>query len=91
MPGVSESLHMGHPDFRIGGRIFATLGCPDARSAMVKLSPEQQDMATSVEPAIFTPLKSAWGRRGSTLIPLQAADARTAASAISMAWTNHRR
>jgi hypothetical protein len=57
---------------------------------MVKLSREQQDMVTSAEPAIFAPAKGAWGRRGSTLIRLQAADSRMVASAIRTAWASHR-
>ena len=42
LPGASEMSHMGHPDFRLGGKIFATLGYPDASWGMVKLTPEQQ-------------------------------------------------
>ena len=41
LPETSESAHMCHPDFRVGGKIFATLW-PAAGWAMVKLTPEQQ-------------------------------------------------
>ena len=66
MPGATESAHNRHPDFRVGPRIFATLGYPDADWAMVKLPPEMQEMYVTAEPAVFTPVKGAWGRRGST-------------------------
>ena len=42
LPEAIESAHMGHPDFRVGGRIFATLGSPDSSHGMVKLKPDQQ-------------------------------------------------
>jgi hypothetical protein len=63
MPGATESAHMGHPDFRAANRIFATLGAPDARYAMVKLDPVQQEMLVAAEPAIFAPVSGGWGRR----------------------------
>ncbi len=88
MPGATENAHNGHPDFRVGGRIFATLGYPDSKWAMVKLNPEQQDMVTMAEPEIFSPVKGAWGRRGSTLMLLERAGKTTARCAIRMAWTN---
>jgi hypothetical protein len=88
MPGATESAHMGHPDFRAANRIFATLGAPDARYAMVKLDPVQQEMLVAAEPAIFVPVSGGWGRRGSTLILLERADTDTARGAIEMAWRN---
>ena len=90
MPGAVEDNHGGHPDFRVGGRVFATLGYPDSNWAMVKLKPEQQEVLTAAEPEIFSPANGAWGRRGSTLMLLERADERTARSAIKMAWANHR-
>jgi len=59
MPGATENAHNGHPDFRVGQRIFATLGYPDSRWAKVKLNPEQHDLVTSAAPDIFTPAKGA--------------------------------
>jgi hypothetical protein len=88
LPGIIESGHNGHPDFGVGGRIFATLGYPDSQWAMVKLRSEQQQMLTSAEPAIFAPAKGAWGKRGSTLLRLEPVDETTARSAIAMAWSN---
>jgi hypothetical protein len=48
---------MGHADFRVGGRVFATLGWPDEQWGMVKLTPEQQKVLVQAEPAVFVPVK----------------------------------
>lgn len=86
--GATASSHNNHPDFRIGKRIFATLGYPDARYAMVKLTTDQQDMLVAAEPEMFSRAKGAWGKRGSTLVLLERLDATTGASAVRMAWEN---
>lgn len=88
MPQAVEHAHMAHPDFRVGKKIFATLGYPDRKWAMVKLTPGQQDILVSAEPTIFVPAKGAWGKKGSTLANLEQLDDRTAISAIEMAWKN---
>jgi hypothetical protein len=85
-PGASEGGHMGHADFRAGGKIFASLGYPDADWAMVKLSPEAQEMYVSVEPNVFTPVKGAWGRKGSTDVRLKAATKAKLEGALRAAW-----
>jgi hypothetical protein len=85
LPGAVESSHMGTVDFR-AGRIFATLGYPDADFGMVKLAPEQQEMLVAAEPAIFQPVKGGWGARGATLLRLAACDDATATSALTSAW-----
>src|SRR5260370_12429540 len=54
-PETSERAHMGHPDFRVGGKIFATLGYPDDDWAMVKLTPLEQEMFVKSHPAVFDP------------------------------------
>jgi hypothetical protein len=69
-PGAEEKAHMGHPDFRVGGKIFATLGSPNGESGMVSLHPEQQELAMEAEPEAFRPATGAWGRSGSTLVAL---------------------
>jgi hypothetical protein len=56
LPEVSEQSHMGHPDFRVGGKIFATLGHPDDTRGMVKLLHEQQDALTRARPDVFSPV-----------------------------------
>ncbi|HEY6255687.1 MAG TPA: MmcQ/YjbR family DNA-binding protein [Xanthobacteraceae bacterium] len=88
MPEAIEASHMGHPDFRVGKKIFATMGYPDAASAMVKLTPEQQSVLVAAEPEIFVPVPGGWGRTGSTNVRLKAADAKTLKSALVTAWRN---
>jgi hypothetical protein len=86
LPEATESAHMNHPDFRVRGKIFATLGYPDAAWAMVKLSPEDQEVVVAAEPDVFVPVKGAWGRQGSTNVRLDAASATTLRSALVRAW-----
>jgi hypothetical protein len=88
LPGATENAHMNHPDFRIGKKIFATLGYPNAGFGMVKLTPEQQEMLIAAEPDIFSPSAGAWGRGGSTLVNLERVDEVTAKSALQMARGN---
>jgi hypothetical protein len=88
LPSAVENDHLGHPDFRVGKRVFATLGYPDTCFAMVKLTADQQAVLTAAEPAIFSPVKGGWGRRGATLVSLAAADSTTAESALRLAWAN---
>ncbi len=88
LPGAAEHAHMSHPDFRVGKRIFATLGYPQAGWAMVKLLPDQQRMLIEAEPSLFAAANGAWGRKGSTIFPLAAADETTVESALRMAWSN---
>jgi len=88
LPEATENSHQGHPDFRVRGKIFATLGWPDAGWAMVKLTPEQQELLTRAEPQIFAPVPGTWGQRGSTNTRLVRADSATARSALTMAWRN---
>jgi hypothetical protein len=72
---VEERGHMDHPDFRVGGKIFATLGYPDKSWGMVKLAPEQQRVYVLANPAVFVPANGAWGLQGSTLVRLKPANA----------------
>lgn len=88
LPDALEGAHMGHADFRIGKRIFATLGAPDAEWGMVRLAPEQQELFMRVDPRAFMPAKGAWGRRGCTLVRLDAARADLLHDALSAAWRN---
>ena|SRR5436305_1902151 len=86
MKGASEAAHMGHPDFRVNGKIFATLGYPDEYSGMVVLTPDDQATFIGTAPHIFAPAKGAWGRSGSTQVTLAAADVATVSKAITAAW-----
>jgi hypothetical protein len=88
LPEACEVGHMGHPDFRVGGRIFATLSYPDENWGMVKLTPEQQEAFVSAEPAVFVPVKGGWGRRGATNVCLRPARARSLRVALATAWRN---
>ena len=86
MPQASESAHMDHPDFRVGGKIFATLGYPDKDHGMVILPPEEQGRLVGSQPKVFTPAKGAWGKRGSTAVNLGAVDKTTLKRAMEIAW-----
>jgi hypothetical protein len=83
-----ESAHMHHPDFRVGGKIFATLGYPDEHSAMVKLTPDDQKEFVRRNPDVFKAVKGAWGRQGATNINLPAATMKIAREALNSAWRN---
>ena len=85
-PEAIESAHMRHPDFRVGGKIFATLGYPDENSAMVKLSADDQKEFVRTSPGVFTPVKSAWGRQGATTINLPATTIGIVREALTAAW-----
>ena len=87
MKDAVESAHMGHPDFRIGGKIFATLHA-DRKSGMVKLTPEQQETFVRDHPAAFAPENGAWGRQGCTAVRLDVADDDTVGEAMTLAWRN---
>jgi hypothetical protein len=88
MPEASEVGHMGHPDFRVRGKIFATLGYPDENWGMVKLTSEQQEAFVSAEPEVFAPVKGGWGRRGATIVRLRPAKTRSVRVALAVAWRN---
>jgi len=77
---------MDHPDFRVGGRIFATLGYPRGGWAMVKLTPEQQRRFIVRHPAMFIPVKGGWGRGGATNVQLREAKAGPLREALYAAW-----
>jgi hypothetical protein len=87
-PEATESAHMDHPDFRVRGKIFATLGYPDTGVGMVKLFPDQQREFVRDEPKVFVPVNGAWGRRGATHVRLNAAKKRSVQRALAAAWRN---
>jgi len=80
-----EGAHMGHPDFRVNGRIFATLH-PDNRQGMVKLPPDAQATFVRENPNMFAPENGAWGRQGCTRVQLAAVDEDTLGDAMTLAW-----
>jgi len=79
---------MGHPDFRVDNRIFATLGAPDENHGMVKLTPKQQQDWMKQAPKVFRPASGAWGLGGSTTVVLAAATAKALGPALKTAWQN---
>lgn len=85
LPEVVEAEHMGHPDFRVGGKIFATLG-PKEQWGMVKVTPEQQGLFVRTDPEAFQPIPGAWGRRGATKVLLESADESSVRQALIVAW-----
>jgi hypothetical protein len=87
-PETEERAHMNHPDFRVCGKIFATLGYPDKNWGMVKLTPDQQEELVHDEPKTFDPCNGAWGRKGCTNLHLQAANKATLRRALEAAWRN---
>lgn len=84
-PGAIERSHMDHPDFRVAGRIFATLWKGDG---VLALKPEQQARIVKSDPDAYSPVKGGWGRRGATVVHLEAADNDSVRSAMSVAWRN---
>src|SRR6476469_9076021 len=90
LPGAVESVHMNHPDFRVGGKIFASLGYPDADHGMVVLPPDEQKRLLKAHPKVFTPAKGAWGKRGSTSVRLGLMDEKTLKDALEIAYRNRR-
>lgn len=89
MTDAIEGAHMGHPDFRVGGRVFATLHA-DLQWGMVKLTPEQQREFVTSRPDAFQPEKGAWGLQGCTAVRLSAVDEETVGEALTLAWRNCR-
>jgi len=85
-PEAAEQSHMDHPDFRVAGKIFATLGYPEQGWAMVKLTPVEQEMFMKAQPGVFAPCAGAWGRRGATSIRLKAARKPAVRRALQAAW-----
>jgi hypothetical protein len=85
LPETVEGAHHGRTDFRIGGRIFATLS-PDGMEGVALLAPEEQAVLAAAEPAVFTPVPGGWGAKGATTILIAAADEPTLRSALTLAW-----
>jgi hypothetical protein len=85
-PKTEERAHMHHPDFRVEGKVFATLGYPDDGWAMVKLTPLEQEMFVKAHPKVFNPCAGAWGRRGCTNVRLKGARKPMLRRALEGAW-----
>jgi hypothetical protein len=87
MPQAVEAAHMDHPDFRVRGKIFATLG-PGEKWGMVKLTPAQQAEFVAAHPDVFQPVKGGWGEGGATRVILQSAREGIVRNALVASWRN---
>ncbi len=87
LPETVESAHMDHPDFRVNGRIFATLN-EDQTRGMVVLTPDQQGRFLLENPSVFQAESGAWGRSGCTRVQLRLVDEETLGEAVTLAWQN---
>ena len=87
MKGAVEGAHMGHPDFRVNARIFATIH-PNQQFGMVKFTPDQQQQFIHDHPETFAPESGAWGRAGCTRVRLDSVHEETLGEAMTLAWQN---
>lgn len=86
LPDATEGSHHGVADFRVGGKIFATLACEKQGCGVLLLAPEQQEGMIAAAPAIFSPVPNAWGRQGATLVKLSVVKADILQTALRTAW-----
>jgi hypothetical protein len=84
--GSEPGAHFGKRDFRLGGKIFASL--PADAVANLKLTPDQQMMMIEMQPTLFAVLPNAWGARGWTALGLEKADGDTVRTALAFAAGN---
>ncbi len=85
-PETEDRQHMDHPDFRVAGKIFATLGYPQRGFAMVKITPVEQELLIKAHPRVFQACAGAWGRRGATSVRLKAAHKPMLRRTLEAAW-----
>jgi hypothetical protein len=88
LEGAIESAHMGHPDFRVNNRIFATLSYQDKGFGVLKLTPEQQESFVAERPECFSPVHGGWGRSGMTFLHLEQAEEALIEGALATAYRN---
>ena len=86
LDGAEEGSHMGAPDFRVGGRIFATLASQKQGYGNLMLTPEQQAAFVEELPEVFVPIAGGWGRMGATHIRLAEANEDVLSGALRAAW-----
>ena len=84
--GVEEGSHMGAVDFRVGGRIFATLASVKEGFGNLMLTPEIQEQFVAEAPDVFLPIPGGWGRMGATHIRLAKANRDVLTGALQTAW-----
>lgn len=88
LPLATEASHMGRADFRVKGKIFATIYSEEDGIGMVKLTPRQQAALVRAKPGSFEPVKGSWGEKGATLVTLGRTDAATVRQSVHAAWCN---
>jgi hypothetical protein len=86
LEGAEESSHMGSPDFRVGGRIFATLAAQEQGYGNLMLTPEQQADFVAEAPTVFVPVAGGWGKNGATHVRLSEATEDLLTGALQTAW-----
>lgn len=86
LEGAQEGSHMGSADFRVGGRIFATLASMNEGYGNLMLSPEQQEEFVRELPEVFVPIKGGWGKMGMTHLVLAKVNEDVLAGALCAAW-----
>jgi len=86
LPGAEEGSHFGNTDFRVGGKIFATLSLVKQGFGVLMLSPEEQAGMVQDEPEIFSPVPNGWGRSGATRVALVQVSPDVLEGALSTAW-----
>ncbi|HEY7391122.1 MAG TPA: MmcQ/YjbR family DNA-binding protein [Bryobacteraceae bacterium] len=86
LEGAQEGSHMGSADFRVGGRIFATLASIREGYGNLLLTPEQQADFVAEDPNVFIPIPGGWGRNGATHIRLDLVNEAVLAGALEAAW-----
>jgi hypothetical protein len=89
LPDTEEREHMNHPDFRVRGKIFATLAYPSKEYGMVSLWPEQQAAIVAAHPKMFSVIPGGWGKKGATRVHLKAATEKVVEQALRDAWDKH--
>jgi hypothetical protein len=87
LEGAEEGSHMGSADFRVGGKIFATLAAQAQGYGNLMLTPEQQEEFVRESPEVFVPIAGGWGRMGATHIRLAKANEDVLTGALRVAWT----
>jgi hypothetical protein len=88
LPDSTEGSHFGNPDFRVGGKIFATLSLERDGYGVLLLTPDQQTGMVQDEPAVFSPVPGGWGRNGSTRVFLSKVAPDVLEGALRTAWQN---
>ena len=87
LPEAVENAHLGTPDFRVAGKIFATLSATRG-TGVVKFIREQQEMLCAAEPELFSPVPDRWGQSGWTILQIASADEAGLRNALLLAWRN---